>query len=156
MEINYELSITFTAKILLVAIGSTDGNNSPAELAYNFGTKKFKGNIALQGVIEGKVKPENSLAQSLAEHLNINVYAFIRRTNYNPTWNDGGDEKFREEYEEIEDESINGQIYRPHNWDEALWHDNGAYALPRAGDTPKGLPANMYLFRKGVKPTPSN
>ena len=55
LEINYELSITFTAKILLVAKGSTDGNNSPAELAYNFGTKKFKGNIALQGVIEGKV-----------------------------------------------------------------------------------------------------
>jgi len=55
LEINYELSITFTAKILLVGTGSKDGNNTPAELAYNFGSKKFKGNIALQGVIEGKV-----------------------------------------------------------------------------------------------------
>ncbi len=99
-----------------------------------------------------QVKPKESLAQKLANHLEISVYAFLRRSLYISTWDDKGDEKYIEKYKQIDDETINGQIYRPHQWDEALWNPNGAYSKPTAAATPKGLPAKLYIFKKGEEP----
>lgn len=105
---------------------------------------------------ETKVNPSASLSQNLADHLDIQVYSYLQRTNYTPTWDDKEDEDFQEGYEQIKDEDLNGQIFRPWQWDEALWHDDGAYAPPRVGDTPRGLPPTMYLFEKGEEPRPVN
>ncbi len=55
-QVNYKIDIVFGAKIKLVGRGSEDGTDKPAELAYNFASKKYAGNIALQGVLEGKVE----------------------------------------------------------------------------------------------------
>jgi len=102
------------------------------------------------------VKPSKSLAQKLADHLNVTVYAYLKRSLYTSTWNDKGDEKYQKDYKEIDDESINGWgnlkkwVF---DWDEALWHPNGAYAPPTTGETPYGLPSGMYIFKKGVKPS---
>ena len=54
VEINYELYFQLTAKINLVGTDSKDGETKPASITYNFEDKKFKGNIALQGYLEGK------------------------------------------------------------------------------------------------------
>ncbi|MTI30269.1 hypothetical protein [Xanthovirga aplysinae] len=103
---------------------------------------------------ETLAKPEESLAQNLADYLDATVFAFINRSNYIPTWDDKQDANYQKGYEEIEDEDVNGRIYKPWNWDETLWHDNGAYGKPRAGTSPVGLPETMYKFQKGKKPTP--
>ncbi len=55
MELEYEITLKFTAEILLVGTGSADGNNKPAELKYNFASKKYAGNIALQGRLKGEI-----------------------------------------------------------------------------------------------------
>lgn len=116
------------------------------------------------------VKPEESLAQRLSEHLNATVYAYLRRTNYRPTWNERGDVEYNKKYVTIEDESVSGPLNivdwwrtlrsvleRTRNkWDEALWNENGAYAPPVSGNTPGGeLPANLYIFEKGKTPIPT-
>jgi len=106
------------------------------------------------------VKPEESLAQKLSEHLNAIVYAYLRRTNYASTWNEGEDKEYKNKYMTIEDDSVSkfyniGDLLRALKspWDEALWNENGAYAPPTSGNSPGGeLPANLYVFEKGKKP----
>ncbi|WP_109852730.1 hypothetical protein [Aquimarina sp. AU58] len=55
VELEYQILVKFTAEILLVGAGSKDGNNKPAELTYNFASKKYAGNIALQGRLKGEI-----------------------------------------------------------------------------------------------------
>ena len=55
VEIEYELYFQLTAKINLVGTDSKEGEAKPARLIYNFGDKKYSGNIALQGYLEGKI-----------------------------------------------------------------------------------------------------
>lgn len=54
VELEYELYFELTAKINLVGTGSKDGETKPANITYNFADKKFRGDIALQGYLEGK------------------------------------------------------------------------------------------------------
>lgn len=56
IEIEYELYFQLTAKINLVGTGSKEGEAKPAQLKYNFADKKYNGNIALQGYLEGKIQ----------------------------------------------------------------------------------------------------
>ena len=106
------------------------------------------------------VKPEESLAQKLADHLNAIVYAFLRRSNYTSTWLDGGDQSYTKNYITIEDEDISNPLnpmdwYRKLNrkgWDQALWNTSGAYMAPTSGKTPGGLlEEGMFIFEKGKK-----
>ncbi|MGV6832776.1 MAG: LysM peptidoglycan-binding domain-containing protein [bacterium] len=105
---------------------------------------------------KNNVKPENSLAQELANHLDAKVHAYLRRSLYLSTWNDGGDKEFQKNYEQIEDESLNEDLWRPDRWDqwdEALWNDQGAYAPPTVASTPIGdIPKEMYIFEKNKEP----
>ncbi|MBL4746306.1 MAG: hypothetical protein JKY08_08045 [Flavobacteriaceae bacterium] len=56
LQINYELYVELTAKILLVGNESKDGVTTPANITYNLKDKEFSaGGIALQGVLEGKI-----------------------------------------------------------------------------------------------------
>ena len=109
---------------------------------------------------ENQVKPEESLAQKLADHLNAIVYAFLRRSNYTSTWLDGGDQSYTKNYITIEDEDISNPLnpmdwYRKLNrkgWDQALWNTSGAYMAPTSGKTPGGLlEEGMFIFEKGKK-----
>ncbi|MFV0531641.1 MAG: hypothetical protein ACK5MD_09435 [Flavobacteriales bacterium] len=56
VEIEYELYFQLTAKINLVGTDSSKGDVKPAKLTYNFKDKKYNGNIALQGYLEGKIQ----------------------------------------------------------------------------------------------------
>ncbi|WP_028889953.1 hypothetical protein [Tenacibaculum ovolyticum] len=100
---------------------------------------------------------ENSLAQKLADYLNISVYAYIVRSNYRNTWYDHEDRNYQKEYIEIEDKSIRIQK-KPTSWDdaEALWNPNGAYGAVVGGNSPERLPKNLFKFTKGMKPKKEN
>ena len=109
---------------------------------------------------ERSVNMKQSLAQKLSDHLDATVFAFLRRSNYEPTWVEGNDASYNKKYITITDESTNGTIkaikdifrgYR-NTFDESLWNVDGAYNVPRAGNSPRGLPANMYIFKKGKDP----
>ena len=109
---------------------------------------------------ERSVNMKQSLAQKLSDHLDATVFAFLRRSNYEPTWVEGNDASYNKKYITITDESTNGAIkaikdifrgYR-NTFDESLWNVDGAYNVPRAGNSPRGLPANMYIFKKGKDP----
>jgi hypothetical protein len=103
------------------------------------------------------VKPKESLAQKLSDHLDAKVFAFIRRSNYTSTWLDKGDENYKSKYVTIEDEEVSNPInpkdWFRKGWDDSLWNPDGAYAKPTVGDTPTGLPSEMYRFEKGKDPT---
>ncbi|OWP83505.1 hypothetical protein BWK59_10140 [Flavobacterium davisii] len=103
------------------------------------------------------VKPQESFAQVLSEHLDAIVYAYLRRSNYSPTWLDKGDKEYKKKYTTIEDEEVSAP-YNPvdwfrDTWDEALWNLNGAYTAPKSGSSPGGnLPSGIFKFEKGKTP----
>ena len=103
------------------------------------------------------VKPDESLAQKLAEHLNAKVHAFLRRSNYTSTWLDGGDKSYKKDYITIEDEEVSNPLnprdWFRKGWDEALWNSSGAYSVPISGKSPGGLlEGGMFIFEKSKKP----
>ncbi|WP_312079028.1 hypothetical protein [Chryseobacterium sp.] len=108
------------------------------------------------------VKPEESLAQKLADHLDAKVYAYLRRSNYTSTWNDGGNKDYKAKYMTIEDESVSSPFnpkdwYRStfgsSRWDESLWNPEGAFLLPTSGSSPGGLlQGGMFIFEKSKTP----
>ncbi|MDD2369933.1 MAG: hypothetical protein PHQ90_11565 [Sulfuricurvum sp.] len=105
-----------------------------------------------------EVKPQNSLAQKLANHLDAKVYAYITRSDYNPTWKDDGDTSgYKATRMTIENEKINATakqtfkiltMRQRNNWDEMIWNTKGAYKPPIGGTTPSGLPTGLFLFQK--------
>ncbi|WP_452222559.1 hypothetical protein [Lacinutrix chionoecetis] len=108
---------------------------------------------------ETHVRPQDSFAQKLSDHLDGKVYSYLRRSNYSPTWDDGGDQDYTEDYVHIESEDVSNPLNpmdwlrNRHRWDEALWNLNGGYAPPRAGSSPGGeLPSDLYQFQKGKAP----
>lgn len=108
------------------------------------------------------VKPNESLAQKLSNHLDAKVYAYLRRSNYTSTWLDGGNKEFKALYMTIEDEGVSSPFnpvdwYRAtfgdSRWDEALWNPRGAFLPPTSGASPGGLlEAGMYIFENGKEP----
>ena len=87
----------------------------------------------------------------------VKVYAYLRRSNYTPTWLDGGDKSFKSKYITIEDENVSNPInpkdwFRT-GWDEALWNPDGAFLPPKSGDSPAGLlQAGLFVFEKDKEP----
>ncbi len=108
------------------------------------------------------MKPEEILAQKLADYLDAKVHAYLRRSNYTSTWKDGGNKEYKSKYMTIEDEEVSSPInpkdwYRAtlgdSKWDESLWNPNGAFLSPTSGDSPAGLlESGMYIFEKGKNP----
>ncbi|MEO8236663.1 MAG: hypothetical protein ABI576_01045 [Flavobacterium sp.] len=150
-----ELKInSFVDKPIIYSYACRTGNSDNRLVAYAPNYKYDEASIKL-------VKPEESLAQKLSEQLNATVYAYLRRSNYTPTWIEGKDEAYKKKYTKIDDEEVSNPLkpidwFRT-GWDDALWNPDGAYALPRSGDSPGGiLPNGMYKFEKGKKPILNN
>ncbi|WP_326983149.1 hypothetical protein VUJ46_00960 [Chryseobacterium sp. MYb264] len=53
VELKYDLYFQLSAQINLVGTGTKDGETKPANITYNFADKKYEGDIALQGILEG-------------------------------------------------------------------------------------------------------
>jgi hypothetical protein len=127
--------------------GNSDGRAVTLNPSYKYDTKSIN-----------LVKPNESLAQKLADHLNAKVYAFLRRSNYTPTWLDKGNKDYKSKYMTIEDENVSNPLnpkdWFRKGWDEALWNPDGAFLLPKSGESPSGLlQSGMFVFEKDKKET---
>ena len=141
---------SFTAEPEIYSYACRTGNSDNRKATLNPSYKYDSESIKL-------VKPKESLAQKLSNHLDAKVYAYLRRSNYTPTWLDGGDKSFKSKYITIEDENVSNPInpkdwFRT-GWDEALWNPDGAFLPPKSGDSPAGLlQAGLFVFEKDKEP----
>jgi hypothetical protein len=127
---------------------------------------------------EEDAKPENSLAQAIANHFDIEVYAFLRRTYYGNIIRNRSDSEAISKALKKARKNRDGEVIDippehealPHegladSWHGlsgperegadgyALWGKKGGLGLPSAADSPKGLPKEMQIFKK-PKPKP--
>lgn len=121
---------------------------------------------------EADAKPELSMAQKMADHFGIEVHAFLRRSHYGKVIRNVADSSslstlLKSAREGRESEVIElppnhqalphpglARYTNPFGGQKkegtagfALWRKGGGIVLPSAGDTPKGLPAVMRVFR---------
>jgi hypothetical protein len=123
---------------------------------------------------EVDAKPELSLAQKMASYFNIEVHAFLRRSDYGAIIRKKSDSErivsILKEGKETKDGQLidippshealphAGLADRGNGWgfggprgegtdNYALWRKNGGMSLPVSGDSPKGLPAGMRVFK---------
>ncbi|MEA1850767.1 MULTISPECIES: hypothetical protein [unclassified Chryseobacterium] len=126
--------------------GNSDGRVVTLNPSYKYDSESIK-----------LVKPENSLAQKLSENLGAKVFAYLRRSNYTPTWLDGGKKEYKSKYITIEDENVSNPLnpkdWFRKGWDEALWNSDGAFLPPKSGDSPGGLlQGGIFIFEKNKEP----
>ena len=95
---------------------------------------------------------EESLAQKMADFLNINIYAFLKRSSYEDTW---GSKLDRLSLKIFDDEFRNYKKEEKEIDNKFIWQPQGAYRDVKAGDTPYGPPNCLCLFRKenSIAPT---
>ncbi len=129
-----------------------------------------------------EAKPELSLAQKMADHFNVKVHAFYKRTFFRYTLrkpedsaeiakslkakrqgNEGKVIAISSEHEALPHKGLadsgwdigpleTGPIGEGTN-DYALWRKRGARALPIVADSPAGLPDRMNIFKPKDKKT---
>jgi hypothetical protein len=111
--------------------------------------------------------PDSSLAQKMADHFGVDVYAYLTRTFYGDCLvGPGGFEDLTKALKAARAAGASGVVSLPPQHealphpgiggsraekegtkDYALWRVLGAIALPVAGETPKGLSTEMRQFR---------
>lgn len=100
---------------------------------------------------------DESLAQKIADRLNIKVHAFLKRSNYQNTWggrNDRIDLKIADQLEKVNIEIKNDDDFRAYKKQEKKidntypWQPQGAYRDVIAGDFPYGPPPCMCIYQK--------
>lgn len=146
---------SFTLKPEIFSYACRTGNSDARAVTLNPSYKYDAETLKL-------VKPKESLAQKLSDHLDAKVYAYLRRSNYTSTWLDGGNKEYKSLYMTIEDEGVSSPFnpvdwYRAtfgdSRWDEALWNSPGAFLPPTSGASPGGsLEAGMFIFESGKEP----
>lgn len=124
-------------------------------------------------VNDAAAKPEQSLAQKIADHFGIEVHAFLKRSYYGDVLRVKSQSKAIAETLSKARKDKDGEVIQippehealPHpgladSWnpwsgpkregtnDFALWHKGGGLVLPIAADTPAGLSADMRVFKK--------
>lgn len=132
---------------------------------------------------EADAKPERSLAQKIATHLDIEVHAFLRRSHYGGILREASQSKAITSALNDGREKNEGSVIQippdhealPHaglaevgssSWywrsgakgegtnGYALWRREGGIGLPVGGDGPTGLGADMRVFKPVAKPKP--
>ncbi|MEJ2046336.1 MAG: hypothetical protein P8X74_22320 [Reinekea sp.] len=104
-------------------------------------------------------KPEESLAQVLANHTGIAVHAWLTKTLYERIWNDQGDQSYRNHFLDIPHAGVEGGWKRelkdliPFSKEEdkddlVLWNKLGAKRGVVGGSIPKGLSNTPQRFIK--------
>jgi len=91
--------------------------------------------------------PMQSLAQQLADHLRIEVRAWLTRTLYEDIWNDGNDERYIQDNIDLPHMGLQSgkSALSPGGWfssaknDYAHWNKRGAYGAVKGGAWPRGL-----------------
>ena len=120
---------------------------------------------------EADAHPENSFAQKMADHFDIEVHAFLRRSHYGDVirvksesvtisstlktaraTKEGSVIDIPPEHEALPHPGLASSwnpvssAKREGTVDYALWRKRGGLSLPVAGDSPTGLPAEMRVF----------
>lgn len=102
-----------------------------------------------------EAKPENSLAQKLAEQLNLSVHGYILRTDYAATWSQDGVASVVSANVRLSD-PFPHQGFHPFDKNDALWNPEGAHKPVVAGTTPSWLDQPdtkcRFLFKPGATP----
>ncbi len=69
-ELDYKIDIIFSAEVKLLGTGSSDGSTTPADIHYNFLSKRFGGNVAIQGKLTGKIEASIEMKYLVEEESN--------------------------------------------------------------------------------------
>lgn len=128
---------------------------------------------------ESDAQPENSLAQLMANHFNIEVHAYLRRSFYGNVLRSAPQSSSIASTLRTRRNTQEGQVIGlppdhealPHpglgdtnlpnslpfsgpkregTVDYALWRKAGGITLPTPGDSPAGLPTNMRIFKHSL------
>ena len=139
---------------------------SPDGLIYSYACRTGISRSGKTFQNDGDAEPENSLAQKMANHFRVNVYAFLTRTDYGEVLRIKGDSERISTTLKNTRSTMEGEIIQippdhetlPHpglgGWGEwregtdkyALWRKQGAIEIPSSGSTPIGLSKGMKLF----------
>lgn len=104
---------------------------------------------------------EKSLANHIADHLNISVYTFIRRSDYAETWGSSDDRSYlrfqcripflgdKNRCEQLDKE--NEERERNIDTNKAVWMKNGAVHPVKCGTTPEHAQDGMFIFSPNSK-----
>lgn len=138
---------SFLPNATVIADSCRIGNSSTAELIDDM--SKWR----------DEAKPENSLAQRLAEQLNLDVHAYLLRTEYSATWDQQNDASVIAGNRDIADtfaHNKDGFFADSSHKTHVLWNDEGAHQGITAGSTPVWLnqadTKRRFVFKKGVTP----
>jgi hypothetical protein len=103
-----------------------------------------------------EAKPENSLAQKLAEQLKVGVHAYVLRTDYAATWKQDGAASLIGSNQKISDTFPHQGFHPFDDGSHVLWNDEGAHH-PVVGGTSPGYLNNpdsrgRFIFTPGATP----
>ncbi|MEJ2044303.1 MAG: hypothetical protein P8X89_13605 [Reinekea sp.] len=123
--------------------------------------RHFPGDFKIDPPFEtdADAKPQDSLAQAIANHTGKTVYAWLTRTLYERIWDDKGDSKYKKCFVDIPHNGIEGGWKRElKDWipfsetddkdDVVLWNQQGAKGGVLGGNTPKNLSNTARKFIK--------
>ncbi|MCL9805317.1 hypothetical protein NAT51_07280 [Flavobacterium amniphilum] len=120
-------------------------NRELAQKRYGQLKKSFSNVYFIEpSVSPSDARPKESLAQKMANQMGISVFAYITRSDYQPTWH-GNFQKI-----EIDDETVEKGWFGAKFWqdgDHALWNATGAINGVKGGTTPKGLDNKLIEFK---------
>jgi hypothetical protein len=123
--------------------------------------RHFEGDFEIDPTFQSDsdAKPEESLAQMIADHTERPVYAWLTRTLYERIWDDQGDLQYRKGFVDISHLGIDGGWKRElKDWipfsetddkdDVVLWNKQGAKRGGLGGSTPENLSNKTKKFVK--------
>ena len=85
----------------------------------------------------------------MANHLKKTVYAWLVKSDYQPVWDDRGDEAYRAGFCRIPHEGVDGGTWDLFGAkdDYVLWNFNGANGNPKGGTQPLNCPNDFREFK---------
>lgn len=104
------------------------------------------------GTESGGTGTNGSLAQSIADNAEVDVYSRRRRTLFSAAFNDGGGAKLSPQLAKAYTLVLEDPRYR-RMIDDILFDSRGASGAVRTAGSPGNLPGGEWHFQKGKKPT---
>jgi hypothetical protein len=134
---------SFLPDVAVVAYSCRIGNSSPNELKQANDWR-------------AEARPENSLAQKLAEQLKVVVHAYVLRTEYAATWQQDNDASVISGNQKFSDTLPHQGFHPRDDGSHVLWNDEGAHHRVVGGTSPGYLnnpdSRGRFKFTPGAPP----